>query len=281
MKTNCQQHFRKAVEILDPNIMIIQSKGYWKYIAGIFEHVSIITDDLYKVHLGDSEILVASFTHPSTPDNEHNWGRSADTPYLKNIVVPTIVRLKSILLGSESVVDTVTKPKTEFDDFPKNTVRNKGELMISTIDYETFYSQMRTNLRTLLPENILAHKPEYKVRGNRMAIYLDQIAGSHYEICFRQGYHEFALHFESTPERSLARRQVFDPLLVQLSEKVGKQVRSGRHENCGWMRIWIELPVAPLTEKLVTEYTELIVRFMTATFPALKTRYQQESAEKA
>ncbi|MBU0511573.1 MAG: hypothetical protein KKD28_13260 [Chloroflexi bacterium] len=150
----------------------------------------------------------------------------------------------------------------------------------SILDYEAFYTELQARLRTLLPDNILAYKPDYKVRSNRLQIFLDRITGSHYEICLRCSYHEIALHFESTPERSLARRQGFDPLLKYLSDTLGRRVRSGKHENRGWMRVWIECPKHPLTMELLDEYTELFAHFIMITFPKLEMIYQQEKAEK-
>ena len=156
----------------------------------------------------------------------------------------------------------------------------------SSLGYDNFYTEMQARLRTLLPDNILDCKPKYKVDGNRMQISLDQITGSHYEICLRHSdYHEIALHFESTPERSLARRQAFDPLLKQISDAVSsdtvrRHVQSGKHENRGWMRVWIECPIQPLTESLLSEYTDVFARFIMATFPTLEKIYQQEEAEK-
>ena len=57
--------------------MLIQSKGYWRNIAKSLDQVTQITSELYRVHLGNAEILVIVFAHPSTPDNAHNWGRDA------------------------------------------------------------------------------------------------------------------------------------------------------------------------------------------------------------
>lgn len=150
----------------------------------------------------------------------------------------------------------------------------------SALSYDVIYTDMQAESRKLLPKSVLSRKPEYKVRGNRMAIYLDGITGSHYEMCFRQAYHEIALHFQSTPTRSLARRQAFDPHLQGLSSKVGKTIRSGKLENRGWMRIWIELPTKTLTETLAKDYTELFTLFITETFPILQSMYEQEELEK-
>lgn len=95
-------------------------------------------------------------------------------------------------------------------------------------------------------------------KSNRMHITLSDITGLHYEICLRQDYHEIALHFQSTPERSLARRQVFDPKLSDLSTALGRHVQSGKLENRGWMRVWIECPLAPTTEALLAEYSDVL-----------------------
>jgi hypothetical protein len=277
MLDNCQRHFRNALEILEPTAMIVQSKGYWGNIAKTFDKVTQITNEMYQVGLGDAVILVAVFAHPSTPDNRSNWGRSADTPYLLNTVAPTIEKIQHILFGLEP---NPNKPLTSQAEpsTPRKVVKFQKEenMSESILDYETFYSEMQTRFRKLLPARILSLKPVYKVRSNRMAIYLDRITGSHYEICLRQTYHEIALHFESTPERSLERRRAFDPLLNELSKKLGRHVQAGKHENKGWMRVWIECPIAPLTEKLLAEYVDLFARFIMATFPTLEKMYLQE-----
>jgi hypothetical protein len=49
----------------------------------------------------------------------------------------------------------------------------------------------------------------------------------------------------------------------------------GKHENKGWMRVWIKRPVRPLTEALLSEYTDLFAQFIAATFPTLEAVYQQ------
>ena len=143
-----------------------------------------------------------------------------------------------------------------------------------TLSYDVFYSEMQARLKWLLPQEVIARKPEFKVRSNRMHIVLDRITGSHYEICLRREYHEIALHFQSTTERNLERRRAFDPLLEELSKTLGYPVRSGKLENQGWMRIWIERPVRPVTQDLLDEYTGIFSRFITTTFPTLEMIYQ-------
>jgi hypothetical protein len=146
--------------------------------------------------------------------------------------------------------------------------------------YKAFYDHLITNLRINLPSPILARKPEFRVRSNRMQIFLERLRGSHYEMCFRRKYHEFALHFESTAGRSLARRQAFDPHLRELSQKIGHNVRSGPHENRGWMRVWVQLPPVEPILPLLEHHRELFLRFIEATYPILEAVYIQEATEK-
>jgi len=283
MLKNCRWHFRKAIEILEPTVMVVQSKGYWMRIKLTFDQVEPITNELYRVRLGNSEILVAVFAHPSTPDNLHNWGRSTDTPYLLNTVAPTIEKIKNTMLEMKPSSNTLSKSQLMTEATKNVAIVQKEKLMdTSNLDYDTFYTEMQARLCTLLPGNILARKPRYKVRGNRLQIFLDRdrITGSHYEICLHRSYHEIALHFESTSERNLARRQVFDPLLKQLSDTVDRHVQSGKLENRGYMRVWIKCPKQSLTESLLAEYTDVFARFIMATFPTLEMIYQQEKAEK-
>jgi hypothetical protein len=146
--------------------------------------------------------------------------------------------------------------------------------------YETFYGEMIANLRANFSAPILARKPEYRVKSNRLQIFLNGMRGSHYEMCLRRKYHEFALHFESTPGPSLARRQAFDPHLRELSQKIGHNVRSGPHENRGWMRVWVQLPPMESIMPLLEKYQDLFLRFIEATYPILEAVYVREEAER-
>jgi hypothetical protein len=275
MLRNCQDHFKKAVEILDPSIMVIQSKGFWKTIANAFERVTQITDNLYRARLGEEEIIVAVFAHPSTPDNRSNWGRSADTPYLLNTVAPTLKQARELTLGEIGNLPAQVRTKAECKP-PKRgvTYSRRSSINNHEISYEIFDEEMISRLRELVPSRFMMRKPKFKVRSNRMQIYLDRITGSHYEICLRKQYHEMALHFESTPERSLERRQAFDPLLGQIRQEIGHRVNSGPLENRGWMRIWIERPVRARTQELLDEYVDIFARFIEATFPTLEEIYK-------
>jgi hypothetical protein len=281
MLSNCQRHFRKAIEILEPNAMVVQSKGYWPWIRKAFDRVDQLTENLFKAELDNEDVLIAVFAHPSTPDNDHNWGRSADTVYLLDTVAPTLNKVRDLILEQDNsiLVSRVSQPNSDSSKQVRQA-EEKQKILNYYPPYEDFLGEMQNHLLAQFSQSILVRKPRFKVRGNRMQIYLDLIRGSHYEMCFRRKYHEFALHFESTPGPSLARRQAFDPHLRKLSERIGHNVRSGPHENRGWMRVWVQLPPVEPILPLLEQYQELFLRFIEATYPILEAAYIREAAEK-
>lgn len=96
MRDNCRRHYRRTLAILNPEVIICQSKGYWSDIRATFDHLEDLPDPLYRAHIAQKTMLVASFSHPSAP-NESNWGRNESTPYLLNVVKPTAHRIRKRL----------------------------------------------------------------------------------------------------------------------------------------------------------------------------------------
>ena len=96
MRSNCLTHFRKALEILEPTVVVMQGTNYWQSVRDAFDNMRRETDNIYKAKVASSDVLVAVFTHPSAhPPN--NWGWNEKTPYLLRVVAPTITRLRSVL----------------------------------------------------------------------------------------------------------------------------------------------------------------------------------------
>jgi hypothetical protein len=158
------------------------------------------------------------------------------------------------------------------------TPKSQTQAQTGSLPYDAIFEQIKAGLMRQFPVEIKYRKPvfEHTPNRNRMRIYLDGIAGSHYEICFRQAYFEFALHFESTPARSLARRQAFDPHREKLTKQVGVLVKTGPVENKGWMRVWFEQKREPITDSQKIElYTDLFSRFIIATSPILIEAYEK------
>jgi len=96
MKRNCRTHFRNVIEILEPDIIIVQGKTFFPWISKSFNSSKRITENLYKLRIGNKESLVASFSHPSA-HCPHNWGVNEKTPYLLNTVLPTISKIRKLI----------------------------------------------------------------------------------------------------------------------------------------------------------------------------------------
>jgi uracil-DNA glycosylase len=93
MRKNCNHHFRNVLKILEPNIIIVQSMGFWNWIKKSFNDEPISkTKYLFEAQINGKKALVASFSHPSARNNK-NWGSNDHTPYLLNTVKPTIKRI--------------------------------------------------------------------------------------------------------------------------------------------------------------------------------------------
>jgi hypothetical protein len=268
MRRNCLFHFRKAVEILEPTVMVVQGKSYWASIQAAFSRLNKISDVLYTAEINHQKVMIAVFAHPSTPDNKHNWGRDAKTPYLLEVVVPTITTIrKELSITSVSKGEFMTLPNSEPSNQPSSS-RTQNQ------PYDIIFEQIQAGLIQRFPTQVTYRKPEFEhSTPNRMRIKLDRIKGSHYEICFRQGYYEFALHFESTPPMNLERRQAFDPHLHELTKHVGPLVKSGPLENKGRMRVWYEHNREPINQEKIMLYVDEYSRFIAATFPILAKVY--------
>lgn len=90
MKINCSKHFRASLEILEPTVIILQSKGFINSFLDVFDDTEYISEDLYIGKIKNNRIFLACFSHPSTPTNKYNWGRDEKTQYLLKTVAPTI-----------------------------------------------------------------------------------------------------------------------------------------------------------------------------------------------
>ncbi len=98
MKKNCSEHFRAVIHILAPTVMIVQGKGFWPAVRKVFDLVTQETETVYKAMIGEAEMYVAAFTHPSA-QAPHNWGINDQMPYLLETVVPAIELIRSRLAG--------------------------------------------------------------------------------------------------------------------------------------------------------------------------------------
>lgn len=98
MKKNCATHFRRAIEILDPTVIIAQGMAVRRWIAQVFDSAESIHESLpvERVRLGSSQVVLATFVHPSAP-TASNWGMNEGQPYLLDTVVPTATVIRQYL----------------------------------------------------------------------------------------------------------------------------------------------------------------------------------------
>jgi hypothetical protein len=94
MKENCKGHFREVLCILEPTVVIVQGKTFWKWVRAVFDSVEQENDLLYRARIGATETFVVSFAHPSAR-HPNNWGTNYHTKYLLGAVAPTIASLRS------------------------------------------------------------------------------------------------------------------------------------------------------------------------------------------
>jgi uracil-DNA glycosylase len=99
MKQNCQEHFKNTMDILDPNIIIVQGKGFWKWVYNSFNDIKLLpkSDVLYETKINGNPVIIASFTHPSARRYIYNWGLNDHTDYLIKIVKPNVKRIQNYL----------------------------------------------------------------------------------------------------------------------------------------------------------------------------------------
>jgi hypothetical protein len=104
MHSNCHHHFREVLRILEPTVVVVQGKGFWKSVQRSFDAIEPVSEPNLPVVVGrlsGRHIPTAVFTHPSA-QGVHNWGRNAQTPYLLNTVAPTIERIRQRLFSTVS-----------------------------------------------------------------------------------------------------------------------------------------------------------------------------------
>jgi len=99
MMKNCQAHFREAIRILAPSVIVVQGRTFWEWVSGAFDSVRHHANQIYSATLGPMQTFLAVFSHPSSRF-PHNWGANDHTPYLLETVVPSIASIREQLLGA-------------------------------------------------------------------------------------------------------------------------------------------------------------------------------------
>lgn len=98
MKRNCKSHFQRVLRILEPTVIIVQGKGFWNAIKKVFDYQSPLSEHVYMANMGSMSSYVAVFSHPSSR-HPTNWGSNEKTPYLLQIIAPSVQYIREKLLS--------------------------------------------------------------------------------------------------------------------------------------------------------------------------------------
>jgi hypothetical protein len=90
MLRNCADHFRQALTILAPTLIVAQGRGVRRWIAPALNLPRDPEGVLEEVSLGGQAAYLLNFTHPSAPRWSVNWGTNGQEPYLLDVVKPNV-----------------------------------------------------------------------------------------------------------------------------------------------------------------------------------------------
>ncbi|MET7773013.1 hypothetical protein [Nocardia sp. NPDC005366] len=101
MDRACLPHLAATIRILEPNLVILQSKPLRKLIARHLMHIERIdpaNERLEFAEFAGVGTVIASFSHPAAhaPDN---WGSSYRNRYAIDVVEPTLAAARKFLLA--------------------------------------------------------------------------------------------------------------------------------------------------------------------------------------
>lgn len=109
MTRRCSPHLEATVRILEPTLVVSQSARTREAVASALSNVERVSEHLEWATLAGVRLLLASFVHPYQQGrNAHmGWGGSFSTPYLDDVVTPTIFLARVLLLEDGDVEDDV------------------------------------------------------------------------------------------------------------------------------------------------------------------------------
>ena len=98
MSRNCTLHFRRTLEILEPTVIVAEGQGVRDWIGGSLGlgskpssvYKGPATPEIGRVAGGRVDVL--TFNHPSAGYPSNYWGNSIESPYLREVVEPTVAR---------------------------------------------------------------------------------------------------------------------------------------------------------------------------------------------
>jgi hypothetical protein len=96
MLTNCLEHFEATLAILEPTLIVLQGGLVARSVAAALPVTRQRSDYLYESTFTGNRALVCAFSHPSA-QGVLRWGDTLTSPYLNNVVAPTLRRALRLL----------------------------------------------------------------------------------------------------------------------------------------------------------------------------------------
>jgi len=99
MRANCTRHFRRAMEILEPTVLVLQSKWFRDDVLAAFDGpAEALGGSAYRVRYGDRTATLLAFSHPASHGKVSNWGWNERTPYLLETILPAVTTWRTSLV---------------------------------------------------------------------------------------------------------------------------------------------------------------------------------------
>jgi uracil-DNA glycosylase len=105
MRRNCQDHFVRTLEILEPTVIVVQGQGVRQWMAkGLGLPPRGPTRE--QALIGGQPVDLLTFDHPSAPGKSGWWGRSPYSKYLTETVAPAIKAYVRSVAGQSPDTDS-------------------------------------------------------------------------------------------------------------------------------------------------------------------------------
>jgi hypothetical protein len=96
MLANCLEHFEATLEILQPTLIVLQGGLVAESVTAALPATRRRSDYLYETEFSGGRALVCAFSHPSA-QGALRWGDTLSSPYLGQVVAPTLRRALRLL----------------------------------------------------------------------------------------------------------------------------------------------------------------------------------------
>jgi hypothetical protein len=146
-----------------------------------------------------------------------------------------------------------------------DATRNSG--VISVVDRKRFFAGIVKHCRAKLPVELANF--HHSGTFNLMKVWYDY-GRIHFEVVIDQQIQriEIGLHFEDGPASTIAYLNVLDARIVELKALLGFDVELERWTQ-SWGRIYVLLPLVPLTPDVISECAERLTQFIETLWPII------------